>query len=93
MDSYDGPAVIRQDEKEFTVQCMFRTSVDERSGLRSWRGTFRQSDTAFGLDAAEASLLLPSGEVGAVIVNTVRYDPGGARGTFVGTGPSPRTRA
>jgi hypothetical protein len=93
VESYDGPATIEQGEHEVTVTCAFWSSVESRSGIMSWGGTFSHPDSAHVLDAGNASLILPMGERGAVILNHVTYAATGSSGTFVGTGPPPSPAA
>jgi hypothetical protein len=89
MDSYEGPATIRVEGVEVPVQCSWRKTIDPRSQLAEWRGSFTAEGTR-SLQPGAGELMLPNVEAtGNIIVNRVDMTPSGVQGTFVGSGPSP----
>lgn len=76
IESYDGPAVLRQDGRDTPIRCSYRTErdricVDEVGarwidGLTHWRGTITEQAGPLALDTA--TLILPTGESGEVIL-------------------------
>ena len=90
MDTYDGPAVFRQNEADVEVgRCAYVTR-DGGSELKEWSGEFEDPTPEHVLEVGDAILILPSGEEGRIIITEYAYRLTSiGRGTFQGTGPSP----
>jgi hypothetical protein len=90
MDSYEGPATIRVKGVELPVQCSWRKTVDPRTQLAEWQGSFT-AEGVLGLQPGAGELVIPVPEAtGTIIVNGIHTTPAGIDGTFVGSGPAPQ---
>ena len=90
MDSYDGPAVFRQNDADIEVGRCAYGRQGEGTEQTEWQGQFEDPTPEHVLEVGEATLILPTGEEGTIIITEYAYaltSPG--RGTFQGTGPAP----
>jgi hypothetical protein len=89
MDTYDGPAVFRQNEADVEVgRCAYVTRDGQSE--KEWSGEFEDPTPEHLLEVGDALLILPSGEEGRIIITEYAYRLASVgRGTFEGTGPSP----
>jgi hypothetical protein len=83
---YEGPATIRQGGVETGVQCEFTARLPTGMQRGTWHGRFTHAQA--GIATGEATLVLPTGETGRVIIDRVN-ERGGRGGLFVGAGPPP----
>jgi hypothetical protein len=90
MDPYDGPAVFRQSGADVEVgRCTYGTH-DGGKGPEEWHGQFEDATPEHILEVGEATLILPSGEQGEIVITEYAYRlTGSGRGTFEGRGPVP----
>jgi len=91
VDSYNGPAVLREGDADVEVgRLAFSTFQPGEFAQPGWRGQFDDPTPEHALEPGEALLILPSGEQGNIIITEYSYRLVGAGyGTFDGTGPPP----
>ena len=95
---YSGPATIRQRGSDVAVQCSitaYQDMVDVGGGdllegLKSWEGTWWDPEPQYTLDLDEATIRLPNGREGHIIIGDMQVRmPGGEHGTLRGSGALP----
>lgn len=86
VNAYGGPAILIQHAQESRVLCNYNSDDS------SWRGTFRLEPVTPLLTLGKATLRLPGGREGDVIIEQVEITKDGDLpwGKFVGSGPPPR---
>ena len=88
-ESYEGTATVVQDGESFAIYCDYETTVDPRSGLKSWAGVYQASEESRWPDVGDATLRLPDGAEGHVIITAAAMHPSPRGGVFTGTGEPP----
>jgi len=84
---YSGSAVLVQREKPNPGRVWIHVRPDPTGGPVSWSGVFSADAAPSPLEAGEATLELPDGRSGKVIIKRLR--PLEGEGSFVGSGELP----
>jgi hypothetical protein len=88
VESYEGPAVIRQADEDITIAWLMYDTA-EPATLRQgfWGGRFTHP-AAVHIAPGDAVLVLPTGETAEIRIQEISFGHG-THGWFAGSGPPP----
>jgi hypothetical protein len=89
MHEYDGAAEILQGGTRHAVSVEFESEGEETTGTLAWKGSYAAAGNAPWPTAGEATLLLPDGEQGAIVIADSETTSSWQQGSFAGVGEPP----